>query len=337
MRRALRVLFEPQLAAVDIPARHHAMMVAATATGDACLHVYAVPTDAVSLGRYLLPPPAGDVPFVPRYSGGRAMPLGPGFVGVALALPHRSALVGSEPLALSAEQVLNRCVRGIMAGSKAIGIELFYPGRDLLTVGSRACAMVSFTVESNGATLFEALLATERDFTALPLLLDRADPTGVVRIALWQPDQAVAIGAVLGRRLTFDELSDRIVAGYVSTFGMEPKLGASVGMTDALPPWCSSVPSGLDRRSSVTTMLGVLETHVGVSPAGRMTGLRITGDLIADPSGIARVEAGVVGCDPGSGEVGAAIALIYADPAHFLLGIGPTATLTDAIVRAATP
>jgi hypothetical protein len=42
------------------------------------------------------------------------MPWGDGFVGLSLVLPHRSALAAADPLALAPEQVMNRCVRGVL-------------------------------------------------------------------------------------------------------------------------------------------------------------------------------------------------------------------------------
>src|SRR5437867_6171475 len=102
------------------------------------LRVYAFGGDVLSLGRYHLAPEAGSVPLHRRHSGGRAMLAGDGFVGMALTLPHRSALVSHEPLALTPEQVMNRCVRGLLEGLKQAGVSAFYPGRDLLTVEGRS-------------------------------------------------------------------------------------------------------------------------------------------------------------------------------------------------------
>jgi hypothetical protein len=310
-------------------------LAAARSSGDAWLHVYDLPEDAVSLGRFLPAPPPAEVPCLARFSGGRVAPLGPGFVGVALALPHRSALVGAVPLALAPEQVLNRCVRGIMAGCRAMGTELFYPGRDLLTVAGRACAVVSFTVEPDGSTLFEAVLALERDFSVLPMLLDRADPAGLVRADMWQAGQVAALAAAFGRMPSIAEVGDRIAVGYAETFDRTAVLAAPPALAVAGVPACSPVAPSLHRRLSVTTMLGALELHAAVDATERYAGVRITGDLIADPAGIAQLEAALVGCPAVPAAVQAAVTSVYGDPTHFILGIGALDTLTDALLRVA--
>src|SRR5438876_1225302 len=60
------------------------------------LRVYDCPGDVLSIGRYHLAPsaasPSTTTQLFRRRSGGRAIPFGEGFVGVALVLPHRAAL-----------------------------------------------------------------------------------------------------------------------------------------------------------------------------------------------------------------------------------------------------
>lgn len=334
MTRVLQCVVEPALAPARIAARHGACLRAARADGGLWLHVYRAPTAAVSLGRYLPAPPVGAVPCVRRYSGGRVAPLGPGFLGVGLALPHRSALVGDDPLALSPEQVLNRAVRGLMAAFKGLGIEVFYPGRDLLTVQGRACAVVSFSVEADGTALFEAIVAIDDDFTLLPGLVDRADPSGVVRIDMWQPTAVAALSRTLPRSVEVVELGERIAAGYASTFDLAAAtatLAADEG--DSAIPW-PLIPMHLNRRVSVSTMLGALEIHTGLTSDGRLSGLRLVGDLIADPAGVAALEQAVTGCVPDVDALRGAISSVFDDPTHFLLGVGPVDDLADVIVRA---
>src|SRR5690242_17925130 len=133
----------------------------AAPSGRGALRVYTLAGEALALGRYHVAPepPAGSgVQLWRRCSGGRAMPWGEGFVGMSLVLPHRSALVADDPLALAPDQIMNRCVRGVLELCESSGVAALYPGRDLLTVERRMLALVSFEVAATGALLFEAVI-----------------------------------------------------------------------------------------------------------------------------------------------------------------------------------
>jgi lipoate-protein ligase A len=103
------------------------------------------PGDLLSVGRFhavrAASTPRHDLHIIHRrHSGGRCVPFGHGYVGLSIVLPHRSALVAEDPLALNPAQILNRCVRGILRGLKSVGIPAFYPGRDWVTVDRRFLA-----------------------------------------------------------------------------------------------------------------------------------------------------------------------------------------------------
>src|SRR5439155_1478387 len=121
------------------------------------------------------------------------MPWGEGFVGLSLVLPHRAALVASDPLALAPEQVMNRYVRGILEACELSGVPALYPGRDVITVQRRILALASFEVEASGALVFEAVIANGWDFSVLPGLLDRADPEGVVKAGMLTAEDTTSL------------------------------------------------------------------------------------------------------------------------------------------------
>src|SRR3989304_4533020 len=80
------------------------------------LRIYEFPGEVLAAGRWhLVPSGAADAgeAFVRRLTGGRALALGEGYVGISLLLPHRSALFAEDPLALAPFQVANRYVRGL--------------------------------------------------------------------------------------------------------------------------------------------------------------------------------------------------------------------------------
>jgi lipoate-protein ligase A len=179
--------------------------------------VFELQGEGLSLGRYhLAPPPVGGetVRCWRRHSGGRGFPAGEGFLGVSLTLAHRSALVAADRLALAPEQVMNRYVRGILAGLQRVNVPAVYPGRDLVTVDGRPLGMVAFEVDGAGALLFEAIIANRRDASMLPMLLERLDPGGVVRAAMLGPDDVRSVQRLRGTALGVEELAECLQRGY---------------------------------------------------------------------------------------------------------------------------
>jgi len=267
-----------------------------------------------------------------RWSGGRAMAWGEGFVGISLVLPHRSALVSTNPDALAPAQVMNRCVRGILAACEDAGVPAFYPGRDLLTVERRLLGMVSFAVEG-GALVFEAVLANGGDASVLPRLLDRADPRGVVASAMLTAADTTSLAARLGHPLALADLAARIARGY------EERLGVRCVTADAPTPAPFDEPAWLDQRRrrddlersfSIASQLGVIEVRFARDDE-RVLDIAVGGDLIAPAATIDRLEAALRGCPVARDPLRAAIGTVLSEPAHFVLGVGTPDEFADAI------
>src|SRR5215468_11266653 len=153
-----------------------ALLARAVARGRGTLRVSRLAGTVLALGRYHLAPEGGAAATLHRrLSGGRAWAAGEGFVQVSLTLPHRSALVSDDPLALAPEQLLNRAVRGLLGGLEALGVSALYPGRDTITVARRTIGLLGLEIDGRGATLIEACLDIERDQRTLPHLLEEVD------------------------------------------------------------------------------------------------------------------------------------------------------------------
>jgi lipoate-protein ligase A len=304
------------------------------------LRIHTIAGDVVSLGRYHLPParPSPDpaVRVARRWSGGRVVATGNGFVGVTLLLPHRSALVGSDPEALAPTQVLNRCVRGILAACEHVGVPALYPGRDLVTVDRRMLGMVSFTVEAGGALVFEAVLGSGRDASVLPRLLDRADPAGDVVAAMIAPADATSIAERAGAPVPLPTLAAAIRRGYAGRLG--------VALVDREPPaprpfdergWLAQRQRRpeLPRRASLGTQLGTVEI-LSARDGARVAAVAIGGDLIAPPATVDAIEDALRGCAVERAPLEDAVRAVLAQPGHFVLGLGPPADVATAIARA---
>jgi lipoate-protein ligase A len=336
--RRLDLLVQPGLAPAASLGWDRRLLERARREGRGALRVFTLPGDLLSIGRWhATPRTTGGV--VRRWSGGRAAPLGDGFVATTLVLPHRSWLVADEPLALAPEQVLNRCVRGLLEGLSLAGVNAYYPGRDVVTANGRVVAYVAFGVEEGGVTIVESLVAVDRDFTLLPAILDRVDPDGLVPADMPSPDSVTSVATDTGRHPGCDEFAALVCRGY------ESKLGTQFDRDSAASPpadadttvWLGErrIRPGLDRHARARIMLGTLEARVRVASDGTIAEAMLSGDFLADVATVARLEASLVGCPADVDEVDRAIARALDTPEAVLLGIRPTRLVAETVVRAA--
>ncbi len=308
----------------------------------AWLRVYGLAGAVVSLGRYHVAPagdPAACVRLHRRLGGGRVSPLGPGFVVLSLTLPHRSALVAEQPLALRPEQVLNRCVRALLAALRGLGVDAFYPGRDRINVEGRTLGLVSLESDARGATVFESVLAVDGDWVALPGLVAAVDRDGVIAVEEVPPEQVTTLAAY-GVTPTLDELAHCLAGSYAQQFGLE----LTAGTESTIPPdgerrgaaWIASrrLRPGLDRHAIALGQLGVLEVYLSAS-GSTIADVLLAGDFIADSPSLERLEQRLRGCALAPAAIAAVVDAVYADTRSFLLGVGPLHVLVDTIMRAA--
>jgi hypothetical protein len=314
-----------------------ALLERAVARGHGTLRVSVLSGPVLALGRYhLAPAGAPDVTLHRRLTSGRASASGDGFVQVSLALPHRSALVSEEPLALAPEQILNRAVRGVLGGLDAAGVSALYPGRDTVTVARRTIAVLGLEIDVRGATLIEACLALERDQSMLPHLLERADAEGVVGAQMVRSEDATSLARELGRRPAIDEVAACIRRGYESRLGVR-------FVEEDVPPIAAPADDGfvrsrapradLDRRGTTPTMLGVLEARARLAADGTLDEVMLAGDVLAPSGTMARLESALRGCLPVRERLEAVIAEVVRPPHDFILGVGPLDTIAETIVR----
>ena len=323
------------------PALDRVLLAAAPGRERGVLRVYDLAGTVLSLGRYHLMPAARapDVALQRRLSGGRVAAAGTGFVGVALVLPHRAALVAEEPSALAPEQVINRCVRGVLEGLQLLGVGAFYPGRDALTVGGRTMGLCGFEVDAAGACIFEVILGVGRDLSVLPALLDAADPAGVVPASIVTAADATSVGRESGHVPATEELADALRRGYESRMGVRCEESASpTPATSPDPAWLAQrrVRPELDRRARVTGQLGALEVHCR-RDGDRLGEVMLSGDFFASSPAVERLEEALRGALAEEGAIRALVERAFASPDAFLLGFGSLDVLADTIVHAAGP
>jgi lipoate-protein ligase A len=336
-----RLGFLLQSAITPAASRHadRALLARATERGWGTLRVAAFGGDVLALGRWhLAPRGAPGVAVHRRLTGGRVAAAGAGFVQASLTLPHAAALVSDDPWALAPEQILNRAVRGVLGGLDLAGVPALYPGRDLVTVARRPIAVLGLEVDPAGATLVDVVLAVARDQSQVPVLLDRADPTGVVTAPMTMPEDVTSLGRELNRVPSFDEVATWLRDGFTSRFGVEL-------IDEEEPPIPADDDEGfvrdrapgpdLARCARSPTMLGVLEVHCTLAGDGSLGAVRMAGDLLAPSGTIHRLEAALRGCPVDLTAVQTVVDGVVRSPRDFVLGVGPSHTIAETVVRAA--
>jgi hypothetical protein len=326
---------------LDGPARASALAALALreaqARSHAILCTYAIPGDAVSLGRYHVVPGSADehgIGLVRRTGGGRLAPLGSGFAGVVLALPHRASLLAPSTT-LVPEQILNRYVRGLLGALESLGIRGYYPGRDVVTVDGRIVASVGFELAPDGTTLVEMSVAVGRSFACVSTFADRADPSGIVPMELLLPEQATCIADVVGRAPDLGEMTAALATGFASRLGCDAAVADGFASVPTDPSWLDAgrLAPHLDRHAAVRDLLGVIEVYAA-STGGRVDDVRVCGDLLAPSATVARLEAAFRGTSIDRETLRRRVgdALVEAD--DVLLGVRDPATVGDLVFEA---
>ena len=135
----LDVILAPALAPDDLLGPELHLLDAVGAQTPPVLLIYASPGALISIGRYHLyggPSERDGINVIRRLTGGRVVGAGQGWMGLALILPTRTALLKEDTTRLKPDQIMNRYARGMLTAMRALGIECFYPGRDAITFRS---------------------------------------------------------------------------------------------------------------------------------------------------------------------------------------------------------
>ncbi len=174
---------------------------------------------------------------------------------------------------VSPRTVLNRCVRPLLAGFRALGIDLAYLGREWLARRRQAAAVLAFDMSPSGAVLIEAFLTARGSF-AIPQELASAIEASCDRYrgraTLSLEDLGAASSAV----------RDPFVAGVVERLGavradvVEPPLPdrSAHRVVSQRDP----IPEGLEILPPRSVPIGVLD--VARSSGG---GSWVGGDVLA--------------------------------------------------------
>jgi lipoate-protein ligase A len=308
--------------------------------------IYSSAGQAVSIGRYHLYAGSAERDGIGAYrrlTGGRVVGAGEGWLGLALILPSRTALLKEDASRLKPDQIMNRYARGLLAGLRALGLDCFYPGRDAITFERRELAMCSFETDPSGAMLFEAMLAVNRGMENLVHDLELIDPDGALPCAMYTSDSATTLARELKREVRFDELADAIAAGYEGLLGETRRRELTAFETaDAsrralvTSGWLNdrvriAAQAGTIKKNRIAAQLGAIEAAVAVESDDTIAAITLSGDFIANSSAIAELEKELIGKRLDLGSVSHAVTKIFAHGKNFFLGAGELSNLVRLI------
>ncbi|HYB99726.1 MAG TPA: hypothetical protein VEC57_11410 [Candidatus Limnocylindrales bacterium] len=303
-------------------ARDLRMLLRCSEEGRGHARLWRASAPSLSLGRFHRRA-AGSAALARRFSGGRIVPLGPGVQCLTLAVPSVDWL-DPATTPLRPDQVLNRALRPLLEVLRAIGVDVFYPGRDLVTARGRALAHASFTVMRDGAALIEMHVAQATSFAVLPAYLSRFDPAGVAAADMASMESAVSLSELGIEAMTQEQWADRLAA--IMAAALEERAATGTQITEAdESAWAAHqdelgpAPPG-SAIAAMPSMLGVVECSATLQ-GDRLRQLRISGDVIAPFHTLDDLAAECEGLPFRLPQVRRVLARVLSQPRSFVLGV----------------
>lgn len=288
--------------------------------------------DTLVLGRYQLAsqalPAHGLQPRLRRSSGGSTVRVGAGISYVALALHERSSLMTCPP-----GRLLNRNVRGVLQGLRALGAQANYFGRDFLSFGAPPAVFVAWDFDSKQRVLLEFFISQTRacfvpeSELAYPA---RREPAlrGQTPVTLADAGVSAHPGAVF----------EAIAQAHAKHFGVTFQAADTAVLSPTVDLGSSSdTPEdrilhwSLPREEAI----GFVSAGVSLDGAGKFAAVRVAGDFLAHRSCAVTLERVLRGVTPNPEMVARAVDAAFAQPGHDLEGIRSLRTFQDAIIDAA--
>jgi lipoate-protein ligase A len=333
--------FDPPLPAAEALARGRTL--AASADDDCPVILYGAPLElaAVVLGALQHAPHALDadalgalaLPVVRRATGGASVWAGEGVLYLVLGLRDRSALMTCPP-----GKLLNRNVRGLLAGARALGVPTHYFGRDFLSFGVDPGAYVAWTeAASGGRVLLEAFVSLDTPF-ALPRALS-GYPTPTEPALRGKTPTTLRAAGLLGA--TASEVLLGLAEGYARGHGVEWEArdldAAELRAAAALRGMLTVDPTadaGLCWSSPHEEAIGFVSAGVRLHAGGAVEDVVLGGDFMQRRDRPQALSAELGGQVPDARSVGAALDAVYAREPGALEGVRSLHTLRDAILDA---
>lgn len=307
--------------------------------------LYAAPLElaAVALGAYqhaghaLDPEPfaAMALPVLRRRSGGAAVWAGDGVVYFALGLHDGSALMSCPP-----GKLLNRNVRGMLAGLRGIGVATHYFGRDFLSFTADPGVYVGWDEAEDGRVLIEAFVALETPFV-LPATLGGYPPPNEPPLRGKEPSTLRKVGATQSARDVQQALVDGYARGFELELEDEPPTGAelsAIAATRAALAVDIKDDRGLCWSRPVEEAIGFISAGARRDGSGTIADVALGGDFFQHRACPGQLRGALIGGDADPDRIGLAIDRVYAARPGLIEGVRSLgklqAALLDALARA---
>jgi lipoate-protein ligase A len=276
---------------------------------------------------------AGQHEVVRRSTGGAALSGGDGVLYASLALRDANALVMCPP-----GKLLNRYVRGALAGLRELGYAAHYFGRDFVSLDARPVAYVAWAEHRSGLVQLELFIAHSQPF-ALPEALNAypspSDPAFRGRVpttlAEGKPDGPPAAASVL----------EAIASGYARTFGAEQRpIGLDLKQHERAAH-IEPVVRMIDERPGLAwskpheEAIGFVSAGLALDERGVISSARIAGDFFMHADCNGDLEEALVGKPPTDETFATAIDAVLAHRVGLIEGVRSLRTLHAAFLEAA--
>jgi len=270
---------------------------------------------------------------VRRSTGGAAVSGGEGVLYVSLALRDANALVMCPP-----GKLLNRYVRGALAGLRELGYPAHYFGRDFVSLDALPVAYVAWAEHRSGLVQLELFIAHTRPF-ALPEALNAYPAPGEpafrgrvpTTLAEGKPAGAPAGAAVL----------EAIASGYARTFGAERRpIGLDIKQHERaahIEPVVRTIDErpGLAWSAPHEEAIGFVSAGLALDARGVIRAARIAGDFFMHADCNGDLEEALVGKPPTDDTFAMAIDAVLAHRVGLIEGVRSLRSLHAAFLEAA--
>jgi hypothetical protein len=272
-----------------------------------------------------------SLPVLRRRTGGGALLASEGIAYFALGLRDASVLMACPP-----GRILNRNVRGLLAGIRALGAPAYYFGRDFVSVGQKPAPSIAIGWDEagDGRVLLEFFIACATSF-ALPPALDgypyRSSPAWGGKPVATLRDQ--------GRGETAGEVLASIADGYARGFGVRwdgaELPDAWLARALAIEPALTADPGderGLCWSRPHEEAIGFVSAGAAFDELGAFTALELGGDFYQQRERSQELRGRLLGVQAEPAAIGAAVDAVYGTPGA-IEGVRSLTTLREAILN----